>query len=91
MKFILGEKVGMTQIFDKNGNVVPVTLVHATKNVVTQVRRSEKEGYTAVQVGQGETRKNNKAKQGHLKGLGNMRTLKEFRMEKTELNRGDAV
>lgn len=91
MKFILGEKVGMTQIFDKNGNVVPVTLVHAKKNVVTQVRTAEKDGYTAIQLGHGQTRKNNKAKQGHLKDLGNMRTLKEFRTRKMELNRGDAV
>jgi len=57
MKFILGEKLGMTQVFDEKGNVVPVTLVRATKNVVTQIRTLEKDRYVALQIGHGEKKK----------------------------------
>lgn len=90
MKVIIGEKVGMTQVFDKAGKVVPVTLVYAPKNTVAQVRTLERDGYEAVQVGHGKTKKMPKAKAGHLKDLGAFRTLKEFR-GKLEVDRGAAL
>ncbi len=51
MKAILGKKLGMTQIFDEDGNVVPVTVIEAGPEVVTQVKTVETDGYNAVQVG----------------------------------------
>jgi large subunit ribosomal protein L3 len=51
MKFILGKKVGMTQIYDKNGNVTPVTVIEAGPCFVTQIKTKEKDGYTAIQIG----------------------------------------
>ncbi len=51
MKTILGKKMGMTQIFDENGNVIPVTVIEAGPEVVTQVKTVETDGYNAVQVG----------------------------------------
>ena len=51
MKFILGKKIGMSQMFDKEGNVVPVTLVEAGPCVVTQVKSEEKDSYKAIQIG----------------------------------------
>ena len=51
MKTILGKKMGMTQIFDEEGNVIPVTVVEAGPEVVTQVKTVETDGYDAVQVG----------------------------------------
>jgi large subunit ribosomal protein L3 len=51
MKFILGLKLGMTQIFDEKGNVVPVTLIEAGPCIVTQIKTKEKDGYEAIQIG----------------------------------------
>src|SRR5882672_5844322 len=53
MKFLVGTKQGMTQIFDAEGRVHPVTVIHAPKVTVTQVKTADKDGYTAVQVGYG--------------------------------------
>ena len=87
MKFILGEKVKMTQIFNGNGNVVPVTLIAAAPNAITQVRTKEKDGYTAVQVGFGTRKTKNirKPQIGHTKDIGNFRYMKEFRLSDTRL------
>ena len=90
-KFILGEKVGMTQIFDKNGNVIPVTLVHASPNVVTQIRTKDKDGYSAIQVGHGVNKKISKPQAGHLKDLVNSRTLREYKVESPDKTRGDKM
>ncbi|MBI4134971.1 MAG: 50S ribosomal protein L3 [Candidatus Sungbacteria bacterium] len=79
MKVLLGEKIGMTQVFDKSGNVVPVTLVWAPKNVVVAARTNERDGYEAVQLGQGRKKHISKSVAGHTKGLGNVRYLREFR------------
>lgn len=81
MKYILGEKIGMSQIFDKEGNVVPVTLVRATPNVVLQIKTKEKDGYEAIQIGAGERRPKNikKPQRGHFKDFGNFRYVREFR------------
>jgi large subunit ribosomal protein L3 len=68
-KGILGEKLGMTQVFDENNRIVPVTVVKAGPCVVTQIRTQEKDGYTAVQLayGQIDPRKVTKPVAGHFK------------------------
>jgi len=83
MKFILGTKLNMTQIFDKEGSVHPVTVISATPSTVTQLKTKEKDGYVAYQIGYGEKKaKNiNKPEKGHMKDLGNFRVLREFRPE----------
>jgi len=82
MKFLLGTKVNMTQIFDEKGIVHPATVVKTGPMVVTQVKTVETDGYTAVQVGFGtRAAKNiNKAMKGHMKE-GNFMHLVEFRMD----------
>lgn len=92
MKFILGTKNEMAQVFRADGTVVPVTRVKAGPCVVTQVKKQEKDGVDFVQVGFGDQKKFrlNKAEQGHLKDLPMVRILKEFRNGKdSELKRGD--
>jgi len=95
MKFILGKKVGMSQIFigeGENRKVVPVTIIEAGPCVVTQVKTVEKDGYSAVQVGFGEKKDINKPMAGHLKGLGKFRYLAEFKPEeKKEYKVGDKI
>lgn len=85
MPAILGKKLGMTQIFEEDGTVVPVTVVEAGPCKVTAVRRDDRDGYTAVQLAFDavEERKLSKAELGHLKKAGAppMRTLVEFRDE----------
>ncbi|MGL5086635.1 MAG: 50S ribosomal protein L3 [Clostridium sp.] len=84
-KAILGKKIGMTQIFDENGRVIPVTVVEATPCVVVQKKTIQKDGYDAIQVGFGEIREKlvNKPKKGHYAkaGVSLKRRLKEFRLE----------
>jgi large subunit ribosomal protein L3 len=69
---VLGEKLGMTQVFDENNRIVAVTVVKAGPCVVTQIRTEEKDGYSAVQLayGQIDPRKVNKPKAGHFKAAG---------------------
>lgn len=83
MKFILGLKKNMTQVFDEKGNVVPVTVLEAGPMVITQIKTVATDGYNAVQVGFGTKKEKNisKAVIGHVKGLGNFRFIKEFRIE----------
>ena len=84
-KAILATKVGMTQIFNENGSLIPVTVLQATPNVVTQVKSVENDGYAAVQVGFGEIRDVlvNKPRKGHFAkaGVANKRFLREFKFE----------
>ncbi len=83
MKFLLGEKIQMTQIFDESGNVVPATLVRVVPNAVLQVKTKEKDGYDAVQVATGERKAKNirKPQRGHFKELGSFRYVREFRID----------
>ncbi len=69
-KGLLGTKLGMTQVWDENGKLVPVTVIEVAPNVVTQVRTPEKDGYKAVQIayGQIDPRKVNKPPDGPLRG-----------------------
>ena len=80
MKFILGTKQNMTQLFDEDGKVHPVTVLKTAPMVVTQVKTTEKDGYEAVQVGFGSKspRRINKPLRGHMKDLGNFQYLREI-------------
>ena len=83
MKGILGKKIGMTQVFAKNGKLIPVTVVEVEPNVVTQIKRVETDGYEAIQIAafSAKEKNTNKAKMGHLKkaGVEPKRFLKEIR------------
>ena len=87
-KAIIGKKVGMTQIFDEAGKVIPVTVIEAGPCVVTAKMTDDKEGYSAVQLGYEEVseKKLSKPEQGHLKkaGVGMVKHLKEFRLAETD-------
>ena len=96
MKAIIGKKVGMSQIFDENGHVIPVTVIEAGPCTVVQKKTSEKEGYQAVQPGYEDVpeRKLNKPEMGHLNkaGVSPKKYLREFNLENAaELNVGDIV
>ncbi len=80
MKYLLAQKQGMSQVFNKKGNVIPVTLLWACPNTVTQVKTEAKESYNAIQLGFGKKKKISKALRGHLKKLGDFRFLREFRL-----------
>jgi len=95
-KAIIGKKVGMTQIFDESGKVIPVTVVEAGPCVVTQKKTIETDGYAAVQLGFEDVKESklSKPEAGHLKkaGVEAKKHLKEFRLEDTAaLNVGDVV
>jgi large subunit ribosomal protein L3 len=102
MKGIIGKKVGMTQIYDDKGLVIPVTVIQAGPCYVTQVRTEEKDGYKAVQLGFEElppkkngTTRLNKPKQGHLKRNGlelpDLRVLREFRVKEIDVEEGQVL
>src|SRR3972149_9846947 len=78
---IVGRKLGMTQIFRENGKMEAVTAIEAGPCAVTQVKTGAKEGYDAVQLGFGESKRLNSAEKGHLKDLGKFRYLREFRVD----------
>lgn len=84
-KAIIGKKIGMTQIFNENGKLIPVTVVEAGPCVVVQKKTIEKDGYEAIQVGFEEIREKlaNKPAKGHFAkaGVTLRRTLKEFRLD----------
>ena len=84
-KGIIGRKLGMTQIFDEKGNVVPVTVIEAGPCVVAQVKTVETDGYNAIQLGYGEVKAKhiNKPEAGHFakSKLENKKHLREFRLE----------
>jgi len=91
MKFILGKKIEMTQIFKEDGTVIPVTLVQAGPCVVTGVQTEDKNGYTAVQIGYGQTKKVAKPQQARAKEVGPVAMTREFRVDETELKQGDKI
>ena len=95
-KAIIGKKIGMTQIFDEKGNVIPVTVVEAGPCVVSQKKTVENDGYAAIQVGFGDLKahKVNKPMKGHFaKGdVAPKRTLREFRLDDIDAyNVGDLI
>ena len=86
-KGLIGKKVGMTQIFDEKGNMIPVKVVEAGPCVVVQKKTTEKDGYEAVQVGYGDKKvqRVNKPMAGHFKkaDVAPKKVLKEFRLADT--------
>ena len=94
-KAIIGKKLGMTQVFDEAGKVVPVTVIQAGPCTVVQKKTEEKDGYVAVQLGYDEVpeRKLSKPELGHSKKAGKaLRVLKEFKLAKAaEMNVGDQI
>ena len=94
-KGLLGKKIGMTQIFDEDGIVIPITLIEAGPCYVTHIRTPKKDHYRAVQLGYGET-KPKRLTGGQLGHLQNsdappLRYLREFRVKETELKLGDKI
>lgn len=95
-KCIIGKKIGMTQLFDENGKVIPVTVVEAGPCTVVQKKTVENDGYAAVQVGYGDVKitRVNKPEAGHFKkaNVAPKKVLREFRLEDTDaLNVGDVL
>jgi large subunit ribosomal protein L3 len=94
-KGLIGKKIGMTQIFDENGAAQPVTLIEAGPCFVTQIRRVESEGYSAVQLGYEEVKPKRLSggEIGHLKrnNLPPMKYLREFKAKEIQVNEGDKV
>ena len=94
-KAIIGKKIGMTQIFDADGKVIPVTVIEAGPCNVIQRKTTETDGYEAVQLGFGEVKEKhvNKAIKGHFakSGVSVKKVLKEFRLDEITLNVGDEV
>ena len=95
-KGIIGKKIGMSQIFDENGNVIPVTIIEAGPCVVAQKKTVETDGYNSVQLGFEDVteKKLNKAVKGHFKkaGVSLKRHLKEFKLDNAaSMNVGDVI
>jgi large subunit ribosomal protein L3 len=99
MAFLLGKKLGMSQMFDKGNKIVPVTIIEAGPCYVTQIKNKEKDKYEAVQIGFGEAKKNKKPKLGHLEKVKsknekvkiNLRWLKEFRVADDKYELGQEI
>ena len=87
-KVIIGKKLGMTQIFDEKGRVIPVTIIEAIPNVVSQVKTIETDGYNAIQLAYGEVKESkvNKPVKGHFAkaGITPKKHLREFRVDSVE-------
>lgn len=75
---LIGRKIGTTQVFRENGRVVAVTAIEAGPCLVTQVKRADKDGYDAVQLGFGTAKRLNEPQKGHLKRVGLLKHLREF-------------
>jgi len=96
MKTIFGKKIGMTRIFSKNGKSLPVTVVEVGPCFITQVKKSDINGYNSVQIGFDKAKYTNKPEAGHLRKSKkeNLSFLKEARIEKTKIddyNVGDEI
>ncbi len=77
---IIGKKLGMSQIFGDDGKVAAVTAIEAGPCVITQLKTVDKDGYNAIQLGFGEAKRLKSPQRGHLKGLGQFKYLREFRL-----------
>ena len=78
---LIGRKVGMTQVFQADGTMVAVSVLEVAPNTVTRIRTTERDGYTAVQLGTDEKKKLTKPEAGQLKGLPTVGTIREFRLD----------
>jgi len=94
-KALIGKKLGMTQVFDEKGNVVPVTVIEAGPCPVVTLKTMENDGYEAVQLGYGDIRvkKVNKPMTGHFakNGVAPKRKLKEFKLPQMDIKVGDVL
>ncbi len=81
---LIGRKVGMTQVFADDGTMVPVSVLAIEPNTVTRVRTTERDGYTAVQLGTEESRRLTKPELGQLKDLPRLATIREFRVDSVD-------
>ena len=81
LRAFLGKKIGMTQVYEKDGSVVPVTIIEAGPCTVTQIRTPETDGYEAVQLGFGPVKRLNKPRAGHLKNIKPVRHLREVKAD----------
>jgi large subunit ribosomal protein L3 len=93
---IIGKKIGMTQLFQESGETVAVTAIQAGPSVITQIKSRERDGYDAIQVGFIENKVKqsqlNSPEKGHLRGLENVRYLREFRTDDiSSVKQGDKV
>lgn len=102
MKFIIGKKIGMSQIFNEKHNVIPVTIIETGPCVIVQIKTEKQDGYNAVQIGYGFKKKINKPEKGHFKKIEkvlkkqnlNFRYLREFRVTEDFLTKtkiGDEI
>ena len=95
MKGILGRKIGMTEVFTKNGKVIPVTVIEVLPNIVTQIKTEENDGYNAIQLAAVDKKNKNatKAAKGHVAKANTTpkRFLKEIRDVEGNYNLGDAI
>ena len=96
MKGILGRKVGMTEVFTKEGKVIPVTVIEVEKNTVMQVKTVENDGYNAIQIGFGAIKESkvNSPMKGHFAkaGVAPVKFIREMRLENaSEYNVGDTI
>jgi len=89
MKFIIGQKQEMSQIYNED-KVIPITIIKVDTCKITQIKTNEKDGYEAVQIGSVKKRKINKALRGHLKNE-NFRYIKEFRTDGSIFKIGDVL
>jgi large subunit ribosomal protein L3 len=78
---LIGRKVGMTQVFERDGTMVAVSVLEVAPNTVTRLRTAERDGYTAVQLGTDEKPRLNKPRAGQVKGLPQVATKREFRVD----------
>lgn len=90
VKFILGKKLGMSQIFNEDDKVIPVTVILAEPMKVTQLKTLEKDGYVATQLGSGKKNKISKPLKGHFKNLGFFQHVKEARGD-SDIKIGDEI
>ncbi len=81
---LLGKKLGMTQVFKENGKVEPLTVIEAGPCTVAQIKNTGRDGYQAAQLAFGEVKRLSSPERGHLKGLGQFKYLREFRVNDTE-------
>lgn len=94
MAYVIGEKLGSTQLISDKGEIIPVTLIGAEEAVVIQVKTPKKDGYAAIQVASGSRKEKhiNQSMKGHFKNLGNFRFVREFKPQTgQDYNIGDKL
>ena len=95
MKAILGKKLKMSQVFDKSGKPIPVTIIEVGPNYITAIKTKERDGYNSIQIGYGKDKKIKKPQEGIIKKLkinDKLKFYKEFKTENTEnISLGDKI